>query len=58
MRLIALVGRAGGCTHSKPVFATLLLKLELNATCGFVRVTFLSQRSIALGGLPAPFAET
>jgi predicted cupin superfamily sugar epimerase len=33
-----------------------LLKLEPNATCGFVRVTFLSHRSIAPGGLPDPFA--
>ncbi len=33
-----------------------LLKLEPNATCGFVRVTFLSKHSIAAGGLPAPFA--
>ncbi len=32
-----------------------LLKLEPNATCGFVRVTFLSTRSIAPGGLPDPF---
>jgi uncharacterized protein len=34
-----------------------LLKLEANATCGFVRVTFLSKQSIAPGGLPAPFAD-
>src|SRR6266487_2857587 len=34
-----------------------LLKLEPNATCGFVRVTFVSKESIAAGGLPAPFAE-
>jgi uncharacterized protein len=34
-----------------------LLKLEPNATCGFVRVTFVSAASIAAGGLPAPFAE-
>jgi uncharacterized protein len=34
-----------------------LLKLEPNATCGFVRVTFLSKQSIAVGGLPAPFAD-
>jgi predicted cupin superfamily sugar epimerase len=33
-----------------------LLKLEPNSTCGFVRVTFLSHRSIAPGGLPDPFA--
>jgi predicted cupin superfamily sugar epimerase len=34
-----------------------LLKLEPNATCGFVRVTFVSRQSIASGGLPAPFAD-
>ena len=34
-----------------------LLKLEPNATCGFVRVTFVSGQSIAAGGLPAPFAD-
>jgi predicted cupin superfamily sugar epimerase len=34
-----------------------LLKLEANATCGYVRVTFLSQQTIAPGGLPAPFAD-
>src|SRR3989442_4498771 len=34
-----------------------LLKLEPHATCGFVRVTFMSKERIASGGLPAPFAE-
>src|SRR5687768_10221556 len=34
-----------------------LLKLEPNATCGFVRVTFVSRQSIAAGSLPAPFAD-
>jgi uncharacterized protein len=34
-----------------------LLKLEPHATCGFVRVTFISNRRIAPGGLPAPFLE-
>jgi uncharacterized protein len=34
-----------------------LLDLEPNATCGFVRVTFLSKRTVAAGGLPAPFAD-
>ena len=34
-----------------------LLKLEPNATCGFVRITYLSSLSIAAGGLPAPFAD-
>jgi uncharacterized protein len=33
-----------------------LLKLEPHATCGFVRVTFMSKVRIASGGLPAPFA--
>ena len=32
-----------------------LLKLEPNATCGFVRETYKSALSIAPGGLPAPF---
>jgi uncharacterized protein len=32
------------------------LKLEPHATCGFVRVTFMSKERIAPGGLPAPFA--
>jgi uncharacterized protein len=34
-----------------------LLKLEPNATCGFVRETYLSKLSIPPGDLPAPFAE-
>jgi uncharacterized protein len=34
-----------------------LLDLEPNATCGFVRVTFVDKRTIAPGGLPAPFAD-
>jgi hypothetical protein len=34
-----------------------LLKLELDPTCGFVRVTFISEKQIAAGGLPAPFAD-
>ena len=34
-----------------------LLRLERHATCGFVRVTFLSNQAIAAGGLPAPFAK-
>jgi predicted cupin superfamily sugar epimerase len=34
-----------------------LLKLEPHPTCGFVRVTFVSEKWIAAGGLPAPFAE-
>lgn len=34
-----------------------LLKLEPNATCGFVQMTYLSTQSIAAGGLPPPFAD-
>ena len=34
-----------------------LLNLEPNATCGSVRVSFVSQQSIAAGELPAPFAD-
>jgi predicted cupin superfamily sugar epimerase len=34
-----------------------LLQLEPNATCGFVRLTYVSKQSIAPGGLPAPFAD-
>lgn len=34
-----------------------LLNLEPNATCGFVRGTYVSGSSIAAGGLPPPFAN-
>jgi uncharacterized protein len=34
-----------------------VLKLEPHATCGFVRVTFVSKQRIAPGGLPEPFAD-
>ena len=34
-----------------------LLKLEPNATCGFVRETYKSELTIAPDGLPAPFAD-
>ncbi|MEZ5889320.1 MAG: cupin domain-containing protein [Xanthobacteraceae bacterium] len=34
-----------------------LLDLEPNATCGFVRGTYVSGPSIAAGGLPPPFAN-
>jgi predicted cupin superfamily sugar epimerase len=34
-----------------------LLKLEPHATCGFVRVTFISNQRIAPGGLPPPFLD-
>ncbi len=32
-----------------------LLNLEPNATCGFVRVTFVTKQSVPPGDLPAPF---
>ena len=35
----------------------ILLNLEPNATCGFVRLTFASKQLIAAGRLPEPFAE-
>jgi hypothetical protein len=47
-------GMAGDLTAEEIVR---LLDLEPNATCGFVRVTFLSKQAIAPGGLPAPFAD-
>ena len=34
-----------------------LLDLSPNATCGFVRVTYMAKLSISAGGLPAPFAD-
>src|SRR5919109_2803803 len=34
-----------------------LLNLQPHATCGFVRVTFISKQRIAAGGLPAPFGD-
>jgi uncharacterized protein len=34
-----------------------LLKLEPNATCGFVRVTFVSKQSLTADVLPSPFDE-
>jgi uncharacterized protein len=34
-----------------------LLDLEPNATCGSTRVSFVSEQSIAAGGLPVPFAD-
>src|SRR6266480_3553713 len=34
-----------------------LLDLEPNATCGFVRITYVSPQSIAAGGLPSPFGD-
>ena len=34
-----------------------LLDLSPNATCGFVRVTYMAKLNIAAGGLPEPFAD-
>ena len=34
-----------------------LLKLEAHATCGFMRITFVSNQRIAPGGPPAPFLD-
>ena len=34
-----------------------LLNLEPNATCGSVRITYVSELSIAENGLPAPFSD-
>jgi predicted cupin superfamily sugar epimerase len=34
-----------------------LLELEPNATCGFVKLTFVSPQALAAGALPAPFAQ-
>ena len=34
-----------------------LLRLEPNATCGSVRLTYLSALSVAPNGLPTPFAD-
>ena len=35
-----------------------LLALEPNATCGFVKLTFVSSQMLAAGALPAPFAQS
>jgi predicted cupin superfamily sugar epimerase len=63
LRVDALL-RAGYQTEGRLMIAELtaaeicsLLNLEPNATCGSVRVSFVSQLSIAAGGLPAPFAD-
>lgn len=34
-----------------------LLALEPNATCGFVKLTFVSSQTLASGALPAPFND-
>lgn len=35
-----------------------LLNLEPNATCGFVRVTFIAKQTLAAGALPPPFERS
>lgn len=35
-----------------------LLALEPNATCGFVKLTFVAQQTLAAGALPEPFAQS
>jgi predicted cupin superfamily sugar epimerase len=47
----------GGAMHQGMSYQDVerLLDLKPNATCGYVRVTFMSQQRIAPGGLPAPF---
>jgi uncharacterized protein len=42
------------CDDLTPDEIRSLLKLEPDATCGYVRETYLSKVSIAPGGLPAP----
>jgi predicted cupin superfamily sugar epimerase len=48
----------GGAMHQGMTYQDVerLLDLKPNATCGYVRVTFMSQERIAAGGLPVPFA--
>ena len=48
---------AGSSMHNDMTYDEVrkLLNLEPNATCGYVRVTFVSKQRIAPGGLPAPF---
>ncbi|HEU5482856.1 MAG TPA: cupin domain-containing protein [Sphingomicrobium sp.] len=64
--VIAAAGAATSCGGTKPMSSAKrltsdeiidLLQLQPNATCGFVRVTFTSELSVAPGGLPAPFAN-
>ncbi len=55
LRLVPKSGGKGGELTADEVRE--LLKLEPNATCGFVRELFVSKLTIAAGGLPAPFAD-
>jgi predicted cupin superfamily sugar epimerase len=51
---------AEGCAMADELTADeirTLLRLEPHATCGSVRVTYLSPQSIAAGGLPPPFSD-
>jgi predicted cupin superfamily sugar epimerase len=47
----------GGAMHQGMTYQDVerLLDLKPNATCGYVRVTFMSKQRIAPGGLPVPF---
>jgi predicted cupin superfamily sugar epimerase len=47
----------GGAMHQGMTYQDVerLLDLKPNATCGYVRITFMSTERIAPGGLPAPF---
>src|SRR5262245_66559668 len=50
---------AEGCAMADELTADeirILLRLEPHATCGSVRITYLSPQSIAAGGLPPPFS--
>ena len=63
-RLIELINSGKHCSDRDGMTDQLapneildLLNLEPNATCGFVRLTFVSKQSVAAGVLPPPFAE-
>ncbi len=50
---------SGRSTMKRPSAEEIIKLLDLapNATCGFVRVTYMAKLNIAAGGLPAPFAD-
>jgi uncharacterized protein len=53
------LGTPGGGMPNNMTFEDVrrLLDLSPNATCGYVRVTFVSKHKIAPGGMEAPFAD-
>jgi predicted cupin superfamily sugar epimerase len=53
----ATIGRAAMINDMTFDDVRKLLDLTPNATCGYVRVTFVSKHKIAPGGMTAPFAE-